>query len=672
MQHNFSKTILASLILSSLTGVVYAENNNEKNAVNTETAKLETIVVSASGFEQNIKKAAATISVLSQEDINKKAYRDVTDALKDVPGVVVTGGGSSSDISIRGMGSAYTVIMIDGKKVNTRSVRPNSDNSGIEQGWLPGIESIERIEVIRGPMSGLYGSDAMGGVINIITKKSATEWSGAVKVDTTLQENSDSGNIHQTNAYVSGPVIKDLLSLKANATYSKREEDNIIGGYKEQKIRAGGATLTLTPNDKHAIDFDFKRSIQNRNGSVGKTIENKQNKKGEYPTDSLTDYYRTEYSISHRGEVGAVKTNSYIQREENENPSRQMKATNTTFNTNNQFQLGSHNISFGGMYLKEELNDEGNQLEVNGKVLSKLDRYSWALFAEDNWRIADPFVLTTSLRLDKDEKFGDNLSPKVYGVWTLNDEWIVKGGVSTGYKTPALRATVAEWGQVTGGGQSNGVIVGNPDLKPEKSINYEVSANWDNNANLNAGITVFNSEFKDKITEIRVCNGDSGSAGCPWLGENFDFVSLRENVDKANMRGIETTFGWQINDSVKLNANYTFTDTEQKSGVNKGKPLNEMPKHMFNTTVDWQATDTVGTWTRVNYRSETSDYLSRTSMAKGKPAYTMVDVGLNYKPTDKIQVNAGVYNVFDKKIDTDTYNYILDGRRYNLGLTYKF
>ena len=535
MQHNFSKTILASLILSSLTGVVYAEKNNEKSAVNTETAKLETIVVSASGFEQNIKKAAATISVLSQEDINKKAYRDVTDALKDVPGVVVTGGGSSSDISIRGMGSAYTVIMIDGKKVNTRSVRPNSDNSGIEQGWLPGIESIERIEVIRGPMSGLYGSDAMGGVINIITKKSATEWSGAVKVDTTLQENSDSGNIHQTNAYVSGPLIKDLLSLKANATYSKREEDNIIGGYKEQKMRAGGATLTLTPNDKHAIDFDFKRSIQNRNGTVGKTIENKPGRGGALPTDSLTDYYRTEYSISHRGEVGAVKTNSYIQREETENPSRQMEAINTTFNTNNQFQLGSHDISFGGMYLKEELEDKGNRLGDNGTKLSSLDRYSWALFAEDNWRIADPFVLTTSLRLDKDEKFGDHLSPKVYGVWTLNDEWIVKGGVSTGYKTPALRATVLGWGQATGGRNGNGVIVGNPDLKPEKSINYEVSANWDNNANLNAGITVFNSEFKDKITEIRICDIKVDPV-CTESGENFDFISTRENVDNEPYR----------------------------------------------------------------------------------------------------------------------------------------
>lgn len=126
---------------------------------------------------------------------------------------MVTGGGSSSDISLRGMGSAYTVIMVDGKKVNTRSVRPNSDNSGIEQGWLPGIESIERIEVIRGPMSGLYGSDAMGGVINIITKKIASTWSGSIKLDTTIQENRDSGNIYQANAYISGPLIENLLGF---------------------------------------------------------------------------------------------------------------------------------------------------------------------------------------------------------------------------------------------------------------------------------------------------------------------------------------------------------------------------------------------------------------------------------------------------------------------------
>ncbi|EXC70407.1 tonB dependent receptor family protein [Acinetobacter baumannii 1043794] len=156
------------------------------------------------------------------------------------------------------------------------------------------------------------------------------------------------------------------------------------------------------------------------------------------------------------------------------------------------------------------------------------------------------------------------------------------------------------------------------------------------------------------------------------MGTKFDFVSQRTNVDKANMRGIEATFGWLISPDLKLNANYTYTDTEQKSGEFKGQPLNEMPEHMFNTTLDWQVNDLVGMWSRLNFRSKTSEYLSRTSMAEGKPAYGLVDVGMNYKPTDKIQVAAGIYNLFDKDVDVATYNYVLDGRRYNLGIIYKF
>lgn len=667
-----NKIARQSLLTISVLGGMMALAQAAEIQVNKEPVQLEKIVVTASGFEQDIKKAAASISVLTQEEMNKKAYRDVTDALKDVPGVVVTGGGSSSDISIRGMGSAYTVIMVDGKKVNSRSVRPNSDNSGIEQGWLPNIGAIERIEVIRGPMSGLYGSDAMGGVINIITKKNVTEWTGSIKLDTTLQENSDSGNQYQTNAYIAGPLIANLLSFKANGLYSQRDEDEIYGGYSKQKIRAGGAAFSLTPNDDHTIDLEYQRSIQNRDATVGKSISPIQTGRNP-PANSFSDYYRTEYSLTHRGKIGAVETHSYIQREENENPSRNMEAINTTFNTINKINFDRHSLSFGGMYLEEELDDKGNQLSVGGaKPVSNLDRYSWALFAENAWNIVDDFTLTSSLRLDKDEKFGDHWSPKVYGVWGLNDNWVIKGGVSTGYKTPALRATVAEWGQATGGGQSKGVIVGNPNLKPEKSMNYEMSFNWDNLDNLTAGLTLFNSEFKDKITEIRTCQGASGSMGCDWLGEKFDFVSLRENVDKANMRGAEATFGWKVLPNVNLSANYTFTDTEQKSGANKGKPLNEMPKHMFNTTADWEINDQFSSWGRVNYRSKTSDYLSRTAMAKGKPAYTMVDVGVNYKPTQNIAVAAGIYNLFDKEIDTATYNYVLDGRRYNLGVTYSF
>ncbi|MGL6351514.1 MAG: TonB-dependent receptor plug domain-containing protein, partial [Aeromonas sp.] len=158
---------LALLICSLLTTQAYA-------------AEQEVMVVTASGFQQKIEDSAASISVITREQLEKRAYRDVTDALKDVPGVVVTGGGSSSDISIRGMGSKYTLMLVDGKKVDSRGTRPNSDGPGIEQGWLPPLQAIERIEVVRGPMSSRYGSDAMGGVINVITRKTTgLAWQGS-------------------------------------------------------------------------------------------------------------------------------------------------------------------------------------------------------------------------------------------------------------------------------------------------------------------------------------------------------------------------------------------------------------------------------------------------------------------------------------------------------------
>ena len=100
-----------------------------------EPVELKNVVVTASGFEQQIKQAPASISVVTREELENKSYRDVTDALRDIPGVVVTGGASSSDISIRGMASKYTLILIDGKRMESRATRPNSDGPGIEQGW---------------------------------------------------------------------------------------------------------------------------------------------------------------------------------------------------------------------------------------------------------------------------------------------------------------------------------------------------------------------------------------------------------------------------------------------------------------------------------------------------------------------------------------------------------
>ncbi|WP_435945646.1 ligand-gated channel protein [Dryocola sp. BD586] len=633
----------------------------------------DTLVVTATGFEQKIQNAPASISVISKEQIEDKAYRDITDALKDVPGVVVTGGGSSSDISIRGMSSQYTLFLIDGKRISTRGTRPNSDNAGIEQGWMPPLESIERIEVIRGPMSSLYGSDAMGGVINVITKKTSNTrgWAGSLHGDATFQENHDSGDIFQTDFYASGPLIDGLLGAKVTGLLSRRAEDKIVNGYNEQKMRNGSVAFNLTPDDKNDFDLELSRELQDRNSTPGESMAAEKCGKTCTPnTKSESRYEHTTYALTHHGYYDDINTTTYVQQEKSNNPGRDMASYNTILNNQNQLFLGDHTLTLGGQYRYEKLRDDGNQLEA-AQGLNKLTRWSWALFSEDEWAMTDSFTLTGGLRMDKDENYGTHWTPRGYGVWHLAEQWTLKGGVSAGYRSPDLRQSSASWGQVTGGGRLDGIIVGNPDLKPEKSLSEEIALLWDNSDNLNAGITLFNTDFKDKITEVRRCESSADPA-CRIGNHSYDFVSDRVNVDKANMRGVESTFGWKITPTLNLTSNYTYTESEQKSGQFSGKPLNKMPKHMFNSTLDWQATPDVGFWSRLNLRGKTSEYLSRTSMAQSTPSYTLVDVGLRYNANKDMTVSAGVYNVFDKTIDYENYETILDGRRYTVGLTYNF
>lgn len=624
----------------------------------------EVMVVTASGFQQKIEDSAASISVITREQLEKRAYRDVTDALKDVPGVVVTGGGSSSDISIRGMGSKYTLMLVDGKKVDSRGTRPNSDGPGIEQGWLPPLQAIERIEVVRGPMSSRYGSDAMGGVINVITRKTTgLAWQGSVHADSTFQENKDAGNSFQTDAYTAGSLIDGVLGLRFNGQLAHRGEDKFTQGFAEQETRSGTAVLSFKPDEHNRFDLEASRSLQDRDRTAGNSLDAK-------AKDSLNRYERTNYALTHDGQYDFGSSSSYLQQETNSNPARKMELTNTIADTHTQFILGAHYLSVGGQYRYEDLHDQGNNLKVANPA-TQLTRWSWAMFVEDEWSLTDSFALTGGARMDRDQNYGSHWSPRLYGVWHLDDSWTLKGGVSTGYRSPDLRMSAANWGQVTGGGSLDGMLVGNPELKPETSVSEEIGLLWNGHQGFNAGVTLFNTDFKNKISEVRRCTSKSDPA-CTLNGHSYDFISDRVNVDKANMRGVESMMDWAINDKWSVSGSYTFTQSEQKSGPLAGNALNQMPRHMVNGSVDWQTTEDLNLWSRVNFRGETSEYLSRVKMAEGTPSYTFFDMGLVYKASKHLDLTAGVYNLFDKTVDYSSYGTVLDGRRYNLGVTYNF
>ena len=184
-----------------------------------EPVELGEIVVTAAGFEQNISDAPASISVISGEELAKKSYKSIVDAVNNIPGVYVTGGGGAQDISIRGMDDSYTLYLVDGRPVSAgRSVNTNGQDGG-KQIALPPISMIERVEVIRGPMSSLYGSEAMGGVINIITRKNRGEWAGTISSEYTKSLNDVSNDSRQTSLFAGGALVEDLLSAEVNAAW---------------------------------------------------------------------------------------------------------------------------------------------------------------------------------------------------------------------------------------------------------------------------------------------------------------------------------------------------------------------------------------------------------------------------------------------------------------------
>lgn len=631
------------------------------------TQTMETVVVTATGYEQQIQDAPASISVITRQDLEKKFYRDVTDALLEVPGVVITGGGDRQDISLRGMGAKYTLILIDGKRQNSRETRTNSDSAGVESGWTPPISAIERIEVVRGPMSSLYGSDAMGGVVNIITRKVPQAWGGEIRMDTTIQESSKSGDIYQGNFYLAGPIKNDLLGLQIYGQASQRDEDDIYDGFRQRDANTVTAKLALTPNRNHDIIVEATSSRQKGEETLGKTVEplapGVACSGANCPASSETDYRSNKWALSHTGRWGWGVSDSYVQQEEFDNRSRQMKIKNLDLQSTWTLPLGSHMLTVGGAFLEQRLNDQtGNQL-AGGP--NKVERYQWALFAEDEWRLTESFALTGGLRMDKDENFGDHFSPRLYGVWHMAERWTLKGGVSTGFRAPDLRQTVAGWGQVSRGGN----MYGNPDLTPEKSITEELGLIYDDGQGFNAGLTLFNNDFKDKITRVP-CPISQCAEGPNQFGSD---PTTYMNVDEAISRGVEASMRLPINRAWSLTASYTYTKSEQKSGQYKGQPLNQLPKHLFTTTVNWQASDALEAWARLNFRGRESQPITGpSSTSVVAPSYTFFDLGGSYQATKNVSVYAGIYNLFDKTVGYDDYGYVEDGRRYWLGVGVKF
>jgi outer membrane receptor for ferrienterochelin and colicins len=622
-----------------------------------------TIVVTAAGREQEVRNAPASISVIGRDKLDAMPYREVTDALMEVPGVTVTPGeGNSRDISIRGMAPQYTLILVDGKRLSSRESRTNGGNIS-EGGLLPPLEAIERIEVVRGPMSSLYGSDAMGGVVNIITRRISNKWRGSARVNGTMQLGDGYGNFADGNFYLSGPVT-DGIGLQVQGSMNRREGDTTIGGTPERRDESLAGKLGFGLSDNHQFLLEGGYYRQKVIEVAGETTEASATSPA--GTETTQTQERKVASISHSGKWGFATSESYLQYEDTENIEAQKRVKNTVGQSLWVVPLPSNTLTVGGFFRYEDLTDlTGNLLA--GATTTGTTRTSWALFGENELKVLDGFALTGGLRMDNDEQYGVHWTPRAYAVWNINRQFTIKGGYSQGFRAPSLRQTIPDWGQSSRGG----TIYGNPALEAETSRTIEAALLFSQDG-FNASLTAYDTRFNDKITRVTCAAATAWCTNEP-LSSIGRPPTTYVNVDKAKVRGIELAFDIPLTKTLRLNASGTLTDSEQLTGAAQGMALNDTPKQQASASLNWRPDRRLSAYVRAVYRGEeavTEAQISGSSTVA--PDYTVVDIGASYKITRDFTVHGGVQNLFDKRLSYDTAAYLIDPARVWLGIGVRF
>ncbi|MFT3757597.1 TonB-dependent receptor domain-containing protein [Thauera sp.] len=663
-------------------------------------------VVSAAGYEQDIRNAPASISVITSQELEKRQFASLQDIVREIPGVAVIGSGQQSGISIRGMEKGYTLILVDGKRVRSETSNPRElNNEDLDSNFIPPLSSIERIEVVRGPMSSLYGSDAMGGVINIVTKKTPDTWGGSVDFGFRAPDSGSMGNQRQRNFHLAGPLVNELIGVSLWGNETDQDEDRYLGGYQESEKRTVGGRLRITPSRDHDLSLDYSESSQRYIGNPGGVLA------GTARSNSDREWKRDAWSVAYNGsfELGQLELKYY--QEEYERFTYPAAAPYTTGSTNKvgdaRFVTGigdSHVLTIGAQWTKDELtNNELGGGRAGSFGTREVTEKAW--YAEDEWAlIDDTLFLTVGARLTDNEFFGQHVTPRAYLVFNHGSGWTFKGGVATGYKSPKISQIDDSTGSQRGGGATQFLLVGNPDLEPEKSTNYEISALYAKEGPLSGGVTLFYNDFSNKILNTAPYFFDDGSGRSISAYCDSGAVGTRNcpawgtwlNARGAKIRGVELEGKWLIGSSLSLKGNYTYTHSRIDAGNVTidtpagprsfgdtlarldGNSLVGIPKHNGSVTLDYRPNDAFSSFLTLNYEGHiTRVSFENNTVDKSDKDLITLDAGLGYALNRFVSFKFVVDNLTDAKRfkvnnDTGVYRYSERGRSYYAGINARF
>lgn len=630
------KIMAASLAVLSLSGGAFCVEASDMPVYT-----LEGVVVTASRVPEKKIDSNADVSVVTAKEIEEKHYDDVSEAIRHVPGVMIASHGISSQTTNSDQvyinGSPNVVVLVDGMRRNTNG---NSlMNASI--GELTNMASVDHIEVLKGAASTLYGSDAQGGVINIITK--APKENG---VHTTLRASVGNFGKENYNFYNEGregnlfwtvEAGKELLHQYKDG-WGRRVVNHLNADHYNVKMGydLGNDSDLVFHYEKYTSDYTMPNMGTNDITPSAGTKDN----------DST--------SLQYKAKINDRLTNLFSLYRNNTSfniPMQPWKMDMRTSGISDQliYDLDNQTITGGFDWYEDEIRKYPQEQELAGKKV-----HTAAFYLQDKINITKQWNVTPGIRVDHHSQFGNRTSPSLSIGYMPNDKTNYYFNYKTFFVAPNLYQMYV-WNPIWG-------TYGNKNLKPETGYTFEFGVNHQFDDTLSGTFNVFHTYAHNIIQAERI-------------GNTYNYIY--ENMDRANINGFNLNLNKEFSSHWSTYVGYTYMHINAQ----KGKNINNdgfIPESTLNVGINYKADKFSAS---LDGRGVMNRYGSKESPEmRNYSSYWVWDMAANYQFTKNATLFARVNNIFDQFYTDvgsssgpdDMYWYSAPGRNFEMGLQFTF
>lgn len=576
-----------------------------------ETEEMGEIVVTATRTEKEAREVPGSIQVIGKAELEAANARNVDELFKTVLGVDLQGGGfpgSPVRLNMRGLTTGYqsqrVLVLVDGRRINEQY------QGNVEFALLP-ADNVERIEILRGPGSALYGSNAMGGVINVITKRGQ---------ETAFTEVAASAGSYDTQLYrvshgwKTGALDYFLTGSRVRTDGYMNNEDGSDRDWSAENV-TGNLGWTLS------ADSELRLFLGNYDGEGTDDVADREAQK---------DYQDLRYTLKWSEDLDARLSLRVYRNGEHHHYAWKgaPKGNYAQYTIGGELQQSlwlddSHLLTLGVDVRREDVDAD----EVTGDVSENMS--TTAVYCQDEIFLSDAFQITAGARYDYSADYGDELSPRLGLLYRLGDDTELFASANRAYRAPSLSdryARIVFFGLV---------FEGNPDLDPETMTAYEIGTRHRFSKKLQAELAVFRNDIKD------------------YWDYMFDAVAgvfRNENVARVKSYGVETGLRYQITDGLSGFLNYSYTkatyeEYEDNAAV-EDNVLEDLARNKASMGLDFRKPDGLSVSLKGRYVGSRYTDAGNTSDTK-LDRHVIVDLRAQVPITENLTATVSVDNLFN-------------------------